>query len=381
MSCCIIGDNILSSLGITTEENILAIRQGKSGVRQFADFAGVGDPYAASVVEDSQLDFFYNALQLPFNRFTRFERMMLVSVVLASVNNRSLLSNKRTLFVFSTTKGNVELLDSSMTDCKENDNVLLWQSAQKIATYFGNPNQPVVVSNACISGVVAQIVAKRFISTGKYDTAVVVGADVLSRFIISGFASFKALSPNRCKPFDANRCGLNIGEGAGTIIYQDIEDSDSEGYVQLAAGAITNDANHISGPSRTGEGLYLALEQILESDHRDRVRFISAHGTATPYNDEMEAIAINRAGCQEIPLFSLKAYIGHTMGASGVIETIIAAHALKDGLIPQSLGFEHLGVSQKVNVTTQPMAFEPKGECIKTISGFGGCNATIRMKL
>jgi 3-oxoacyl-(acyl-carrier-protein) synthase len=382
MNICIVGDNIISSLGMTTEENICAIRQGISGVRQYNDYLGVTEPYAASVVNDLLLASYCNTLHISSEKFTRFERMLMVSIALASEGNRSLLASKRTLFVFSTTKGNVELLDNEPLQEKFGREALfLWHSAKKMAAFYGNPNEPVVVSNACISGVAAQIVAKRFLTTDLYDTAVVVGGDVLSKFVVSGFQSFKAISTSRCKPFDAERCGLNIGEGAGTIIYKKIEAGDDKQYVKLEAGAITNDANHISGPSRTGEGLYLALNQILQNGSHKAIRFINAHGTATLYNDEMEALAISRAGCLSIPVFSLKAYIGHTLGASGVIETVVSAHALQEGFIPHSLGYEQLGVSLKVNIVTQQETIIPRGECIKTVSGFGGCNAAIRLKL
>lgn len=124
-------------------------------------------------------------------------------------------------------------------------------SAEKIARYFGNTNTPVVTSNACVSGVCAQIAAIRLLLGGKYRYAVVIGCDVLSRFIISGFQSFKALSPEPCRPFDKERKGLNLGEAAGTMILENIGGTNVYGNGSLwefAACSNHNDANHISGP-------------------------------------------------------------------------------------------------------------------------------------
>jgi 3-oxoacyl-[acyl-carrier-protein] synthase-1 len=167
--------------------------------------------------------------------------------------------------------------------------------------------------------------------SGKYNHAIVTGVDMLSKFIISGFQSFKALSLNNCKPFDANRDGLNIGEVAATLILSDKKESDIQlDDVVLTSGAIRNDANHISGPSRTGEGAYLALKQVCSGIKTDEIAFINAHGTATPYNDEMEATAITRAALQHIPVSCLKGYFGHTLGGAGVLESIISTRSLKD---------------------------------------------------
>ena len=144
--------------------------------------------------------------------------------------------------------------------------MLLGQSASLVARYFGNPNQPVVVCNACISGVCAQIEAMRALRSGRYDCAVVVGADEQSPFIISGFLSFKALTDTPCRPFDKDRTGLNLGECAATVVLQA---ADAPAGWVLECGSIRNDANHISGPSRTGEGSYLALMEVLKKSGRE----------------------------------------------------------------------------------------------------------------
>ena len=342
MKVCIIGDNIVSSLGFTTGENVAAVRRGDSGLRYYADRLEVPEPFVASAVCRERLDEAAERLGVSSEKYTRFERLSIVSVADAVAGKAVDLSSRRTLFVLSTTKGNVELLDEKLKKGFGPERVYLWHTARVIAGFFGNPNEPVVVSNACISGVAALVVAKRWLEIGDYDTVVVVGADVLSKFVISGFQSFKALSPEPCRPFDAARCGLNIGEGAATLVLQ--REEAPVGRVMVEAGAITNDANHISGPSRTGEGLFRALTAVMQGAETEEIGFLNAHGTATPYNDEMEAIAFERAGLQQVPVYSLKGYFGHTLGAAGVLETIMAAHALKEGFLPVSRGYQQCRV-------------------------------------
>ncbi len=136
------------------------------------------------------------------------------------------------------------------------------------------------------------------------------------------------MSKYPCRPFDANRDGLSLGEGAGTIIVSKEKKSDS---IRLVCGSSANDANHISGPSRSGEGLFLAGGRVLQKNQQ--IDFISAHGTATLYNDDMESHAITRLGLSDVPVNSFKGYFGHTLGAAGVIETILTKHSMINNTI------------------------------------------------
>ena len=289
------------------------------------------------------------------------------------------------LFVLSTTKGNVELLDSRSPQFPA-DRVLPGVAARVIAAYFGFSREPLVVSNACISGLSAQITAMRLIESGACDVAVVCGADVQSRFIISGFGSFKALSPMECRPFDIERLGLNLGEAAATVIYERSEkrgerrEERGERIEWFAVrGAVRNDAFHISGPSPKGEGSYRAIRAALGDTPADELAFINVHGTSTMYNDEMESAAIDRAGLLDVPVNSLKGYYGHTMGAAGVLETILSMAAVDDGCILGTRGYEELGVSHRVRVSGQHAA-TTKQTFLKLLSGFGGCNAAMLFK-
>ena len=218
------------------------------------------------------------------------------------------------------------------------ERIALFTSAKLVADYFHNPNKPVVVSNACISGLTSLLTAKRLIQSGIYKHAIVAGADVISKFILSGFQSFQAVSDKPCKPFDENRNGISLGEAAGTIVLSC--EQRGKGNTVFQSGAVSNDANHISGPSRTGEELCIAVRKALTEaavDSRE-VSFVCAHGTATIYNDEMEAKAFSLAGLESIPVNSLKGYYGHTLGAAGLIETILSVHSLEANIVLPTAG-------------------------------------------
>lgn len=371
-------DNIITSLGISTEENIRKIESGISGIRLHDDAAVSLHPAAFSAVDPVALDEHFVTID-PKNHFTgsssrpisRLEKMFLISI--SAVMNRceADLRDPRTLLILSTTKGNIDRLGQS--------GVMLWETAHLMAQLFNCSNVPLVVSNACTSGSAAIITAARLIRAGKYDHAVVSGGDVVTEFVISGFQSFQALSMEACKPFDLNRTGLSLGEGCGTVVLtSDPGLAGRKKPVEYLGGATSNDANHISGPSRDGEGLYLAVKAAMEESGKiaGDIDFISAHGTATPYNDEMESLALARAGLENVPVNSFKGYFGHTLGAAGIIETILTAHSVRNGILFKSLGYESHGVSKALNIITKNIK-KPVNTALKTASGFGGCNAAM----
>ena len=210
------------------------------------------------------------------------------------------------------------------------------------------------------------------------DHVFIASGDVISEFVLSGFNSFQALRNAPRKPFDKNRKGVNIGEVTASVLITHDSNQLVEEAVEILGEASCNDANHISGPSRTGEGLYRSMQSAFNQANLTAhdIDYISAHGTATSFNDEMEAVAFNRMHLNEVPLNSLKGYFGHSLGASGMVETIVGMHSLKNNILYKSLGFESLGVSQPINVienTTQ----KSLQTFLKTASGFGGCNTAI----
>lgn len=353
----IIADNIISPLGETSEDNYLSVKSGRSGIRAY-------EPGTCNIPEG------FNASLL----FEDFETLALKSAQKAIGNAQLELKGKRTAFILSSTKGNIE------------ENISLADSAQRIASQLGIDAKPIVVCNACISGLSALILGNRLIDSGLYDAAIVCGCDTPRQFILSGFQSLKALSPEPCRPFDMERMGLNLGEAAATLI---LSKNPIQGNSwRMGDGFIRNDAFHISTPSKTADGLYLSLQRTLESftkeisftckqiDLKEHLAFINAHGTATLFNDQMESVAIGRAGLSDLPANAYKSFWGHTMGAAGILETIISMKAIDDDTILGTRGFSELGVSGKMNICAENRPTDKKG-FIKMLSGFGGCNATI----
>ena len=364
-------DNILSPIGLTTAENFRQLKQNVSGIKLHDDKSMLEQPFQAALFDNE--NFFTNNAQ---NNYTRFEKLLIASISDALANSGISATDKKTVLIISSTKGNISLLETEEASESLNKRISLNTSARLVADYFKFSNQPVIVSNACISGMLAIITGMRLIQSGQYEHAVVAGADVISKFVLSGFQSFQAISALPCKPFDAARDGINLGEGAGTVILTSNKDHSSG--VKVTGGSVSNDANHISGPSRTGEELNQAINKAMNIAglNASDIDFISAHGTATIYNDEMEAKAITLAGMQSAPVNSLKGYYGHTLGAAGLIESIISFRSLKENLVIPTRGFKNLGVTQPVNVCSQLYSSSLQN-CLKTASGFGGCNAAM----
>lgn len=378
-------DNIITSLGFTTEENATQIKAGISGIKILEDDAVFPSPVAFSAINSNDLDLHFSdtlkksCISASEINFSRLEKMFLTSI--GSVLEKSKVdpTDPRTIMIFSTTKGNVDLLTTQSANSNGKSRILLWEMAGLIAQLFNCSIVPIVISNACTSGSAAIITAARLIASGLYDHAIVTGGDIISEFVISGFQSFQALSPEACKPFDANRTGLSLGEGCGTVILTSDQSLAGEGKpVAYLGGATSNDANHISGPSRDGNGLYLAISAAMKEAgvSAGYLDFISAHGTATPYNDEMESLALAWAGLENVPVNSFKGYFGHTLGAAGVIETILSAYSIRNGILFKSAGYHNNGVSKPLNIITENIN-KPVNKVLKTASGFGGCNAAL----
>ena len=368
-----VSDNIISPLGTTTDENLKRVRKGDSALRLYESSIKLPEPFFASLIDEDALAGAYSGLG-DQSGFTRFEKRIVLSVSKALDGTGIDPASDDVLFVISSTKGNVELLDEDVA-LREGDRAQrerLGVSAKLIADFFKNKNTPIVVSNACISGLCAQIVAMRQLMSGRFGTVIVTGSDVQSRFIISGFQSFKALSQEACRPFDANRKGLNLGEAAATIIFK-YKTPAPDDWV-LLRGAIRNDANHISGPSRTGEGSFRAIRSVLGDVSPEELALVSVHGTSTAYNDEMESIALTRAGLQNVPVNSLKGCFGHTMGAAGILETVLSMASIDDGVVLGTRGYSECGVSCPLDISSDERPTSRKA-FVKLLSGFGGCNA------
>lgn len=370
-------DNIISSLGFTTEENISNIKKNITGIKLINNSNFSPTPFYTSLVDSERLYSDFKKIDNP-EKFTRFEQMAVLSITDALRNTKVDIKNKKTLFIISTTKGNIDILEQSNKNRFDFKKIYLWDSAKLLQNYFENPNMPVVVSNACISGLLGIIIGSRLIQSSQFENVIVTGGDILSEFVVSGFQSFLSLSTVPCRPFDVSRDGLSLGEGFGTIILTSNPEYVNKKII-VTGGSSSNDANHISGPSRTGEGLYITIKNTLKEAGAkaiEHIDYISAHGTGTVYNDEMESKAITSAGLEDVPVNSFKGYWGHTLGAAGIIESIAAINSMKENTLYKTMGFSKSGVSKNINVIDRTEKVKINN-CLKIASGFGGCNAGI----
>lgn len=370
-------NNIISNLGFSSGAVVKNIAAGNSGLNSIEDKSLFPDAFVASMIASDEIEKEFSKLGNS-KEFTKLEQLMILSLS-KSIENANIPIDKKVGLIISTTKGNIDVLENDNKFPKKR--AYLSELANTIQEFFGFKNEPIVLSNACVSGVLAISVAKRLIQEEKFDNVFIVSGDILTEFILSGFNSFQALSTEKCKPYDKFRQGINLGEVAASALITSNPENLAEEAVKIIGDSTCNDANHISGPSRTGEGLYRSIALAIKEAkiNASDIDYISAHGTATSFNDEMEAIAFNRLGLDNCPLNSLKGYFGHTLGASGLLETIVGMYSLKENTLYKSLGFEELGVSQSINVI-EVNTSKKLDIFLKTASGFGGCNTAILLR-
>jgi 3-oxoacyl-[acyl-carrier-protein] synthase-1 len=360
--------NCITPLGFDVFSNIKNIENGVSGIQLHNKPKLFAAPFYASIIEDVDLDLAFAKVTSAKN-YSRLEKMMILALE-PIIKKAKVVLNERAALILSTTKGNITALEN-----KNIESAYLHQLAQNVADFFEFKATPIVISNACVSGILSVSVAKRIIQADMYDNAFIVAGDEVSKFVLSGFNAFQAMSDLPCKPYSVNRNGVTLGEAAAAVLVTSQSDN---AKIKIVGDGSINDANHISGPSRTGEGLYRSINcALMEAQiNSKQIDYISAHGTATPFNDEMEAIALNRLGLENVPVNSFKGFYGHTLGASGLLETVIGIQSTLESKLFVSLGFDSIGVSQSINVIEKKEDKNIK-YFLKTASGFGGCNTAV----
>lgn len=343
--------SLVTPLGNTVEQHLEAFQKGVSGIQivEKSGFQETTIPLAKR-----------KEIASP-NRYDSFLREALEK----ATKGFSPKSAEKTAVIVSSTKGNIDLLPGDT-----------FASTEPIIQEFLPKADVFIISNACVSGVIAINTAADYLLAGKYDNVLVIGIDVVSEFVSYGFQSLFALSNEACKPFDKSRNGTTLGEGCGIVLIS--KEQLAEYAVLYKGGSSSNDANHISGPSRTGEGLVRSIEKTLKRSglSASDIDFISAHGTATVFNDEMESIAFGRTNLAHVPLNSMKGYFGHTLGAAGILETILSIVSMEKSTLFPNLGYQETGTSVPLNIIQHIESKELK-TVLKTASGFGGGNASL----
>ena len=241
------------------------------------------------------------------------------------------------------------------------------------------------LSSACISGTAAVGLAADCIRRGEADTMLACGAEMLSRFVVSGFWLLRALAAGPVRPFDRRRDGLALGEGAAVLVLEERARARARGATVLAevlGSGSANDAHHMTGPSPMGNGLLRAIEAALRQAgcSPDDVDFINAHGTGTQYNDRMETIAIKRAlgaRAYEVPVVSVKPIVGHTLGAAGALEAVLSVKVLAEGVVPPTINYGEADAECDLDYVPNRARAQSTRRALSCSSAFGGTNGVL----
>ncbi|MDY0190912.1 MAG: beta-ketoacyl-[acyl-carrier-protein] synthase family protein [Desulfuromonas sp.] len=288
--------------------------------------------------------------------------------------------------ITATTKGAIDLLEMQ---CRQPDSagkvpeqVQLGTVPSWVAHKLRLQDCGINVNAACTSSTLAIARGAALIAHGGAEVVVVVCADLVSEFVFSGFSALQALAVEASRPFDCQRSGLTLGEGAAALVLMSAEAAQRYGCKKLAqvrGWGAANDANHITAPARDGCGLIQTIKQAVAQAQieLDDVAAISAHGTGTIYNDMMEITAFRAVfGERQLPLSSIKGALGHTLGAAGGIEAVLALKSLDTGIVPPTCGLlspEQL-IAKQVSSDKQTFCGDM---LLSTNSGFGGVNAAL----
>ncbi len=257
---------------------------------------------------------------------------------------------------------------------------------QRVRERLARPGPGRVVSAACASSTIALALAAEDVIHGRCEAALVVAGDAITEFAYSGFASLLALDPEGARPFDRNRHGLTLGEGAALALVMDERRARESGRPVL--GRITGwgmscDANHMTGPAKDGGGLARAVHSALAraGQAHEGIGSISAHGTGTSFNDAMELRAFRAALGEELPpVYSIKGAVGHTLGAAGLVEVIVGLESLRRGLVPPSVNLQEPDTDAQGVVSAQARPQATDAAVLSTNSGFGGINAAVILR-
>ncbi|MGH7322752.1 MAG: beta-ketoacyl-[acyl-carrier-protein] synthase family protein [Candidatus Rokuibacteriota bacterium] len=255
-----------------------------------------------------------------------------------------------------------------------------------LARWLGAEGPVVTVSTACASGATSLGVAAALLRAGRADVAVAGGVDVLCRFVQRGFNVLRSLTRDEVRPFDRRRSGILLGEGAGIVVLEPARAARARGHNTplgfLLGHASTADGTHITAPDPEGRGLELAIRSALREAALDpeSVEFISAHGTGTPASDRVETKVLKRvlgSRAYAVPVNSIKAHLGHTMGAAATLEAIMCLLAGRHGQVPPTLNYAEPDPQCDLDwVPGQARRWKPRLS-LSTSLGFGGCNAAL----
>jgi 3-oxoacyl-[acyl-carrier-protein] synthase-1 len=387
---CVTGLGIISAIGNSCEESVAALLSEQTGIAPLRYLSSIhkGFPVGEVALNDAQMMEILNiAPQTIVSRTTLLGTMAAKEACAQSQIFES--GYKRIGFISGTTVGGMEKSESYYIDFLENDTKNEYigihdcgACTEGIANYFEKFHFVTTISTACSSAANALIIGANMLKTGMLDAVVVGGAECLTKFHLNGFNTLMILDKERCRPFDANRAGINLGEGAGYLVLEKESNAlarNIQPICMVAGYGNACDAYHQTASSPDGKGAVLAMQKAMEMSglHYSDIDYINAHGTGTPNNDLSEGTAISTLFEIVPPVSSTKSFTGHTTSAAGGVESVLSILSMKQRFLPANLHF------------TTPMPelnFAPIQHTIKDIEinhilknsfGFGGNNSTI----
>lgn len=361
---------VITGLGNNLESLWQGLMAGETAIRPITRFPVDQDHYKAKIaahIDDLKAANDRSMLQHLLDR---------LFLELGSVPSDSAL-------ITATIKAGADNLESFCRGRQANfQDVLLSSIANIVGPKLGLICNGICVSASCASSTIAIAHGAALIESGKAEAVLVCCGDLITEYVFSGFSALKALSPFPCRPFDRDRKGLSLGEGAAALLLMNADRASRENRNRLGSvlgWGITNDATHITAPAKSGRGLVKAVDQALKTAKRkpEDITAISAHGTGTVYNDLMELKAFRQVfGARKVPMYSIKGAIGHTLGAAGAIEVTLGFKALSSQIVPLTAGFANpeKGAEGQVSLESQPVSGD---YLLTTNSGFGGVNAAL----
>lgn len=392
MSIAVTGIGLVTAMGIGVERNIVSIREGRSGISSVPSLLKTGNllPVGELRVTNEEL---HDIAGVPRKEHLSRTALLGIIAVKEALADAGVDKTQRIGLVSSTSVGGMDLTEHFFEDFIEDDakgrlrDVRMHDcsaSTDVIARHCGINGYTTTISTACSSAANAVIAGAKLLRHGIVDSVVVGGTDALSAFTINGFKSLMILDERQCRPFDASRAGLNLGEGAGYLVMTNVKPSavsHQQYYCKLAGYANRNDAHHQTASSVEGNGAYLAMKEALAVAGLapEAVSYVNAHGTGTGNNDASESAAFMRLFGDKMPRFSsTKSFTGHTLAAAGGIEAVLSALAVRHGYIYPNLNFENPIEEYGLRPVTH---FEENADvnCVLTNSfGFGGnCSSLV----
>lgn len=382
------GMGVVSAIGSNTTMNYEALVSGKSGIDFPKNLYTKHTDLPVGEIALTNKDM-ARKLRLPKNHLYTRAALLGVTAIKEAIEQSQLKIDSQTGFISGTSVGGIDATEKFFTEfasgnSKNNEFIRAQHpgfTSQKIADYFGITGYVSTISTACSSSANAIMLGARLIKAGKLKRVIVGGTDCLTRFTLNGFNSLRILSKELCKPFDENRIGLNLGEGAAYLILEAEEEiTDKEVFGRLKGYGNSNDAFHQTASSEDGEGAFLAMQKALKTANisLNMIDYINAHGTATKNNDAAESVALQRIFNNNVPKFSsTKAFTGHTLAAAGSLEAVYSLLSIKKNQIFPNLNFSHPMQSSHLIPVTK-LEQQEINTVLSNSFGFGGnCTSLI----